>query len=198
MELSDRESLTPNALLRFESLLTPKVNTQKPHEPPKFEAVFMFAPEMDLTTLKTAALNAGLQKFGPRETWPAFQHQLFKRAEDMKQKHYGAYAGYTVLTARNADIVGVIDEYGNPITNAREIFAGCTVVGHVRFAGYDSNGNKGISCYLQNVMRVSKGERLTGGASAEAVFKPMVQTAPGAASAATPGAAPAADALGGL
>lgn len=50
-----------------------------------------------------------------------------------------------------------------PITDEEELYSGCYAYAKVRFYGYNRNGNKGIACGLEHVIKVKDGERLGGG-----------------------------------
>lgn len=46
-----------------------------------------------------------------------------------------------------------------------EFYAGCYVVALISFFPYDSNGNKGVACGLEGIIKVKDGERFDGGVS---------------------------------
>ena len=169
--------LTPVALARFINVFEPRVVTgpdANPNALPKYEVNLVFPEGADLTELKQAAFKAGQIKFGmDKAKWPKFAHPLFKKAEDLKEKHYGAYKGRIVLRASTTDPVGVVDADVQPIINPRDVYAGCEVIAQVKFAGYQRLGNSGISCYLMNIQKVSDGEALSGGPRAEDAFSPV-------------------------
>jgi hypothetical protein len=57
---------------------------------------------------------------------------------------------------------GVLDENGQPIIDATEVYSGCYGRVSISFFGYNSNGNKGVACGLDNVQKLADGESLGG------------------------------------
>lgn len=49
--------------------------------------------------------------------------------------------------------------------NMDDFYSGCYGYASVAFGGFDNNNNKGISCYLNNLLKTSDGEPLGGGKS---------------------------------
>lgn len=73
-----------------------------------------------------------------------------------------AYAGHYYLNAKSRTQPGVVDKHCQPIMSTDDFYSGCYGFASVAFGGYDNSGNKGISCYLNNVMKVKDGEPLGG------------------------------------
>ena len=85
-----------------------------------------------------------------------------KDAEEIKGCYY--------MRAKSSQKPGVVDKDRQPITDPAEFYSGCYGFASLVFIGYDHAGNKGVGCYLNNVMKTKEGERLGGGASADEDF----------------------------
>lgn len=66
---------------------------------------------------------------------------------------------------------GILDRYKQPITDEEQFYSGCYGIASVNFYAYDTAGNRGIACGLNNLMKVRDGDFLGGRASAESDFE---------------------------
>ena len=57
---------------------------------------------------------------------------------------------------------GIVDKYGRKIEDSTEVYSGCYAKASITFYAFNSNGNKGIACGLNNIMKVRDGEPLSG------------------------------------
>lgn len=78
--------------------------------------------------------------------------------------------GHWFINASNTYPIGVVDRTGKPIMNREELYSGCYAHADVNFFAFNSNGNAGIGCSLNNLMKRADGERLDGHQSAESAF----------------------------
>ena len=60
-----------------------------------------------------------------------------------------------------------------PITDENELYSGCYIYATVNFYAFNTNGNKGVACGLDNVLKAEDGEMLGGRTSAESDFGDM-------------------------
>lgn len=81
-----------------------------------------------------------------------------------------AYAGKMFLNANSSTKPGVVDEDLNPIMDQDDFYSGCYGRASINFYAFNSNGNQGIACGLNNLQKLNDGDRLSGGASAEEDF----------------------------
>ena len=65
---------------------------------------------------------------------------------------------------------GVVDLARNPILDQEEIYSGCYCRFSLMFYPFSTNGNNGVAVGLNNLQKVSDGERLAGGSKAEDDF----------------------------
>lgn len=81
-----------------------------------------------------------------------------------------SYAGYMFLNANNAQKPGIVDADRQEIIDPEEVYSGCFGRASINFYAFNSNGNKGIACSLNNLQKIRDGERLGGHASAAEDF----------------------------
>ena len=75
------------------------------------------------------------------------------------------------LDNHSSDKPGMLDKYKNPITNPEDFYSGCYGYASINFYAFNTNGNKGIACGLNNLMKIEDGEPLGGRVSAEIDFE---------------------------
>lgn len=80
------------------------------------------------------------------------------------------YAEKFYLNAKSSTRPGIVDKKKVPIVDEEEIYSGVWAVVSVTFFGYDKNGNKGVACGLNNIMKFKDDEHLGGRTSAESDF----------------------------
>ena len=74
------------------------------------------------------------------------------------------------INAKSSTRPGICDKNKNAIVDEEEIYSGVYAYVSVSFYPYDKNGNRGIACGLNNIMKFKDGERLGGKTSAENDF----------------------------
>lgn len=74
------------------------------------------------------------------------------------------------INAKSSTRPGICDKNKNPIVDEEEIYSGVYAYVSVSFYPYDKNGNRGVACGLNNIMKFKDGERLGGRTSAENDF----------------------------
>ena len=81
-----------------------------------------------------------------------------------------AYAGHWFINANSNSAPGVVDSNREPIYDTSEIYSGVYARVSLSFYAFNSNGNRGIACGLQNVQKIRDGEPLGGKSRAEDDF----------------------------
>lgn len=81
------------------------------------------------------------------------------------------YAGCYFLNANCKTKPGIIDRRKQPIEDTTEFYSGCYGYASVSFYAFNTSGNRGIACGLNNLMKTRDGENLGGRAKAEDDFK---------------------------
>ena len=64
----------------------------------------------------------------------------------------------------------MVDADCNPILTRSEVYSGVYGRASISFYAFNSNGNRGIACGLNNLQKIRDGESLGGRASAESDF----------------------------
>ena len=92
------------------------------------------------------------------------------RDGDLDRPDDPAFAGMWFVNANTDRAPGVVDLNCNPVLDRSEVYSGCYCRVSLTFYAFNSNGNRGIACGLNNLQKVKDGEHLGGRMSAEAEF----------------------------
>ena len=92
------------------------------------------------------------------------------RDGDTERPDDPAYAGSYFINANSATAPGIVDADCNPILTRSEVYSGVYGRASINFYAFNSNGNKGIACGLNNLQKMRDGEPLGGKTSAESDF----------------------------
>ncbi|KLU65698.1 hypothetical protein DEAC_c23280 [Desulfosporosinus acididurans] len=136
-------------------------------------SVSLIIPKTDKETLNKikaaidAAKQEGLSKFGGKI--PA-NLKTPLRDGDMDRPDDEAYVNSYFINANSATKPGVVDRNRQPIFDTTEFYSGCYGRVTLNFYAYNSNGNRGIACGLQNIQKLADGEPLGGRRRAEDDF----------------------------
>ena len=136
-------------------------------------SVSLIIPKSDTDTvarIKNAiqsALEAGKAKFGGKI--PATL-KLPLRDGDIERADDDAYLNSWFLNANSSKQPGIVDQNVQPILQQDEIYSGCYGRASINFFAFNTNGNKGIACGLNNIQKLSDGELLGGRTTAEFDF----------------------------
>ena len=144
---------------------------------PKF-SVSLLIPKKDTVTVNKikaaieAAYREGEAKLkGNGKTVPpltAIKTPL--RDGDAERPDDPAYAGHYFLNANSATAPGIVDADCQPILTRSEVYSGVYGRASISFYAFNSSGNRGIACGLNNLQKIRDGEPLGGRASAESDF----------------------------
>lgn len=139
---------------------------------PKY-SVSLIIPKSDTDTInkiKTAIKNAttaGIAKLGGKI--PAnLKNPL--RDGDIDREDDENYKNSYFVNANCKTKPGLIFKNKQPITDELDLYSGCYGRASITFYAFNSNGNKGIACGLNNLMKLEDGEPLGGRVSAERDF----------------------------
>lgn len=92
------------------------------------------------------------------------------RDGDVERPDDFAYANAYFVNANSATAPGIVDADRNPILTRSEVYSGVYGRASINFYAFNSNGNKGIACGLNNLQKLRDGDPLGGKASAESDF----------------------------
>lgn len=90
---------------------------------------------------------------------------------DEERPEEPAYENSYYINASARTKPGIVDKYKRPIEDTTEFYSGCYGYASINLYPYNTNGNKGIACGLNNLMKFEDGESLGGRASAQDDFK---------------------------
>ena len=144
---------------------------------PKY-SVSLIIPKSDTKTLAKihaaieAAYKEGEAKLkGNGKSVPALSAiKTPLRDGDTERPDDPTYAGCWFLNANSDRAPGIVDVACSPILDRSEVYSGCYGRASISFFAFNSNGNRGIACGLNNLQKLRDGEPLGGRASAEADF----------------------------
>lgn len=144
---------------------------------PKF-SVSLIIPKSDTRTVEKikvaieAAYKEGESKLkGNGRSVPALsaiKNPL--RDGDTERPDDEAYANSYFINANSATAPGIVDANCNPILERSEVYSGVYGRASISFYAFNSNGNKGIACGLNNLQKIRDGEPLGGRTRAEDDF----------------------------
>ena len=144
---------------------------------PKF-SVSLIIPKSDtrtITKIKTAieaAYREGEAKLkgNGRTVPPLSVLKTPLRDGDTERPDDEAYADAYFVNANSGTAPGIVDADRNEILNRSEVYSGVYGRASINFYAFNSNGNKGIACGLNNLQKIRDGEPLGGKSRAEDDF----------------------------
>lgn len=144
---------------------------------PKF-SVSLIIPKSDTKTVAKikAAIEAAYHdgesklKGSGKSVPPLAAIKTPLRDGDSERPDDPAYANAYFINANSATVPGIVDADRNPILTRSEVYSGVYGRASISFYAFNSNGNKGIACGLNNLQKVRDGEPLGGKVSAESDF----------------------------
>lgn len=92
------------------------------------------------------------------------------RDGDVERPDDPAYAGAYFVNANNQTAPGIVDADRQPILERREVYSGVYGRASISFYAFNSSGNRGIACSLNNLQKIRDGEPLGGHSRAEDDF----------------------------
>jgi hypothetical protein len=144
---------------------------------PKY-SVSLIIPKSDVATVKKieaaiqAAYEEGESKLkGNSKSVPSLK--VLKtplRDGDLERPDDAAYADSYFINANSASAPGIVDADRQPILERSEVYSGVYGRASINFYAFNSNGNKGIACGLNNLQKIADGEPLGGKSRAEDDF----------------------------
>ncbi|PLR84684.1 DUF2815 domain-containing protein [Bacillus canaveralius] len=153
------------------------VHVFEPHaieegQEPKY-SVCLLIPKSDKETLKKikaateAAKQAGASKWGGKI--PA-NLKTPLRDGDEEREDQEEYAGHYFINCSSKTKPGVVDQNVQPILDSTEVYSGCYGRASINFYAFNTAGNKGIACGLNNLQKLADGDYLGGRSRAEDDF----------------------------
>lgn len=144
---------------------------------PKY-SVSLIIPKSDTVTVEKiraaikAAYEEGQGKLrGSGRSVPALESiKTPLRDGDKDRKGDDAYKNSWFVNANSTTKPGVVDADRQPILDSSELYSGIIGRASINFYAYNTNGNKGIACGLNNIQKLADGTPLGGHSRAEDDF----------------------------
>ena len=144
---------------------------------PKY-SVSLIIPKSDTETVSKikaaikAAYEEGQAKLrGNAKSVPALEYMKTPlRDGDKERPDDEAYKNSYFINANSATAPGIVDADRQPILERSEVYSGVYARASINLYAFNSNGNKGIACGLNNLQKIRDGEPLGGKSRAEDDF----------------------------
>lgn len=144
---------------------------------PKY-SVSLIIPKSDTNTIEKikaaieSAYHEGESKLkgNGRSVPPLATLKTPLRDGDVERSDDTVYANAYFINANNSSAPGIVDADRQPIIERSEIYSGVYGRASVNFYAFNTNGNKGIACSLNNLQKIRDGEHLGGKSNAEDDF----------------------------
>lgn len=144
---------------------------------PKY-SVSLIIPKSDTKTIEKvrAAIQAaydegqGKLKGNGKSVPPLSSIKTPLRDGDVERPDDEDYANSYFINANSASAPGIVDAACQPIIDTSEVYSGVYGRASINFYAFNSNGNKGIACGLNNLQKIRDGESLGGKSRAEDDF----------------------------
>lgn len=138
---------------------------------PKY-SVSLIIPKSDTRTVaKIKAAIEAAYKEGEGKTVPALTAlKIPLRDGDLERPDDEAYKNSYFVNANATTAPGIVDADRNPILSRSEVYSGVYGRASITFYAFNSSGNRGIACGLNNLQKIRDGEPLGDKASAESDF----------------------------
>ena len=141
-------------------------------------SVSLIIPKDDVETVRKieeaikAAYTEGSNKLkGNGKSVPALSAiKTPLRDGDTERPDDEAYANSYFVNANSPNPPGIVDADCQPIIERSEVYSGVYGRASINFYAFNSNGNKGIACGLNNLQKIRDGESLGGKSRAEDDF----------------------------
>lgn len=144
---------------------------------PKY-SVSLIIPKSDIATVEKikaaiqAAYEEGESKLkGNDKTVPPLSVLKTPLCDgDLERPDDEAYKGCYFINANSATAPGIVDADRQPILERSEVYSGVYGRASINLYAFNSNGNRGIACGLNNLQKIRDGEPLGGKSRAEDDF----------------------------
>ena len=144
---------------------------------PKY-SVSLIIPKSDTQTIQKirtaiqAAYEEGASKLkgNSRSVPPLSSLKTPLRDGDIERPDDEAYKNAFFVNANSSNAPGVVDASLQPIIDTNEVYSGVYGRASISFYAFNTNGNKGIACGLNNLQKIRDGEPLGGRTRAEDDF----------------------------
>lgn len=120
-------------------------------------------PKSDKSTLQNISAAVDTAKQAGQELWGGkipSRLRLPLRDGDVDRPDQPEYAGHYFLSASSKQKPGIVDKNLQTIPDQSELYSGCYGRVSLKFFPFNSAGNKGVGCGLQNVQKLAEAQWL--------------------------------------
>ena len=174
--------MSPTKVITGRHTVMSYLNVNEPKAPlgggtPKY-SVSLIIPKSDKATVEKirAAVKAayeegqGKLRGSGKSVPPLGSIKTPLRDGDKERPDDEAYKNSWFLNASSTTKPGVVDADRNPILDSSELYSGIIGRASINFYAFNTNGNKGIACGLNNIQKLADGTPLGGHSRAEDDF----------------------------
>lgn len=174
--------MSPTKVITGRHTVMSYLNVNEPKAPlgggtPKY-SVSLIIPKSDKATVEKirAAVKAayeegqGKLRGSGKSVPPLGSIKTPLRDGDKERPDDDAYKNSWFLNASSTTKPGVVDADRNPILDSSELYSGIIGRASINFYAFNTNGNKGIACGLNNIQKLADGTPLGGHSRAEDDF----------------------------
>lgn len=168
------ENMNPTKVVTGKETVFSYLTVNEPKTPigggtPKY-SVSLIIPKSDSETIRKiksaikAAYDDGQSKLkGSGKHVPALEDlKLPLRDGDKERPDDEAYQNSYFLNASSTTKPGIVDAQRNPILESSELYSGIIGRASINFFAFNTNGNRGIACGLNNLQKLKDGTPLGG------------------------------------
>jgi len=162
--MSDTRVITPEAILSYPALISPKKHEQSGQL--RYQAELVFTDGTDLSSLTDAAEAAIAEEFGNKVPGD------LKTPFDTRWEKFGYPEGSVFVRCNTTEPPGLVKgPRREECRDADEFYPGAIVIAELSASAYNVSGSKGVKFYLNSVWKIRDGERLAPKRSAGDAFK---------------------------
>lgn len=172
----------PTKVITGKNTIMSYLNVNEPKVPlgggtPKY-SVSLIIPKSDTVTVAKirAAIQAAYEegqsklKGNGKSVPPLSTLKTPLRDGDLERPDDEAYKDSYFVNANSGTAPGVVDADRQPILDRSEMYSGVKGRASINFYAFNTNGNRGIACGLNNLQKISDGTPLGGRSRAEDDF----------------------------
>jgi hypothetical protein len=164
--------ITPVFTAAFAAVFEPKAMKGSIDGKQRYSVTMIFPQGQDFGPLEAKIKQVAQQKWGDKaasilKRQSESDKRIFKDGSDMVEKKYAGFIdGAVYIKAANTQKPGLVknvDGKLHHITEQSEFYSGCKAIASVTVHAWDNPIGKGVTLYLDNIQKISDGERLGGG-----------------------------------
>jgi hypothetical protein len=134
----------------------------------KWSTSLLFPASADISALNEAVELAAKEFFGPDylKKYPKLKRPILKTAESPRigadPEAFPVFIRTSTRANDGRPSPEVVDHLMTPVEDSSEVYPGRWAMLSITVKGYDTDGNKGVTCYLNNVQLLEHGDKLAG------------------------------------